>query len=291
MTVTSADLGVLAVIGILILAFIVFALRERKRQRSLFQWKIRQEWGNPPSGEWTQEELDSISHYTGRRGAGRFQIDDITWRDLDMDEVFLQMNQTVSSCGEDYLYSMLRLPEFQEEVLEERNRLAEFFASHKEEREQIQMMLRTIGKRKGYSVCDYIEALAGVPRKSIVKYVLMGAANLISILLFFVSPLLAVFLLLLAMTISGITHYRESQKIEKYLSCLSCLLRILKASEALGKCHFPELEIYTTQIRNSAADLQRIRRKCVALVSAKGVDLGFAAVLSYLNTFLLFPCG
>ena len=62
MTVTPEDLGVLAAIGILILAFVVIALRERSRQKSFFRNKIRRDWGKPPEGEWTAEELDSISH-------------------------------------------------------------------------------------------------------------------------------------------------------------------------------------------------------------------------------------
>lgn len=287
MTVTPEDLGVLAAIGILILAFVVIALRERSRQKSFFRNKIRRDWGKPPEGEWTAEELDSISHYTRRRSEGRFQIDDITWNDLDMDEVFLQMNHTVSSCGEDYLYSMLRLPEFNPEVLDERNRLAEFFRTREKEREQVQMMLRIIDKRKGYSVSDYIDALSSVPHKSIVKYVLMAVASLVSIIMFFISPLAAVFLLILTMAVNGITHYRESQEIEKYLSCLSCVLRILKASEEISKCRIPEIGGYAERIRSSASGLQKIRRKCVTLVSAKGVDLGFAAIMSYLNNFFM----
>ena len=98
-------------IGILVLAFVGVALKERVQQKHVFLNKLRREWGNAPSGEWTVEELESISHYTRRREKGRFKVDDITWNDLDLDSVFLQMNSTVSSCGEDYLYSLLRLPE------------------------------------------------------------------------------------------------------------------------------------------------------------------------------------
>ena len=150
-------------IGILVLAFVGVALKERVQQKHVFLNKLRREWGNAPSGEWTVEELESISHYTRRREKGRFKVDDITWNDLDLDSVFLQMNSTVSSCGEDYLYSLMRLPEFDPEILKERDRLMEFFRSHKQEREKVQLMLRLIGKRKGYSVSDYLEAMGHSP--------------------------------------------------------------------------------------------------------------------------------
>ncbi len=37
-------------------------------------------------------------------------IDDITWNDLGMDEVFKCINNTNSSVGQEYLYKMLREP-------------------------------------------------------------------------------------------------------------------------------------------------------------------------------------
>ena len=288
MTVTADDLIVIALIGILILAFVVIAVRENRRQKKYFLLKIRREWGCPPSGEWTQEELDSISHYTRRRSGGRFQVDDITWNDLDMDAVFLQMNGTVSSCGEDYLYSLLRLPEFDESVLKERDRLAEYFGSHPKEREQVQLMLRVIGKRKGYSVADYIDALDTAPKRSAAKYVLLGLLGVASIVMFFIAPLIAVFLLILVMAVNGTIHYRESREIEKYMSCLACILRILRAAEELGKCRIEEISGYAEQIRKHAAVFRGVRRKSVTLTSEKGVDAtGISALTAYLNTFFM----
>ena len=287
MVITMEDIAVLAAIGILILAFVLLAVRENARQRKNFQAAIRRLWGQPPEGEWSADDLESISHYTAKRSGGRFLIDDITWNDLDLDGIFLQINSTVSSCGEDYLYSLLRLPEFDEAVLKDRDRLITFFETHVKEREQVQMLLRLIGKRKRYSVSEYLDALEAVPVKSIRKYVCMALAGVISIALFFVHPLAAVALFLLTMIINGITHYRESQEIEKSLACLSCVLRILKAADALGKCSIPELESCSSQIRKNATSLQGIRKKCVTLVSAKGGDTGLTMIFSYLNNFFL----
>lgn len=284
---TPENIAGIVFVGILVLAFVVIAVKENGQQKHFFLNKIRREWGNPPSGEWTSEELESISHYTKRRESGRFKIDDITWNDLDLDEVFLQMNGTVSSCGEDYLYSMLRLPEFDESILQERNRLIEFFRTHKKEREQVQLMLRFIGKRKGYSASDYLDAMGTAPVRSVARYVIQAAAAGAAIVLFFFSPLAAVLMLVLMLCVNGITHYRESEKIEPYLSCLSCILRILKASELIGSTKIPEIAQYSETIRKSAAPLQGLRRKCVMLVSSKGVDLGAAAILTYLNSYFL----
>lgn len=284
---TPENIAGLVFIGILAFAFVTVAVRENGQQKHMFLNKIRREWGNPPSGEWTSEELASISHYTGRRKKNRFQVDDITWNDLDLDDVFLQMNSTVSSCGEDYLYSLLRLPEFDQDILKERDRLVEFFRTHKQERETIQLMLRFIGKRKGYSVSDYLEAMSSAPVRSVARYVIQAVIAGAAFVMFFISPLIAVLVLVLMLIVNGLTHYRESEKIEPYLSCLSCILRLLKAGELIGKCRIPEIAAYSKKIQEAGAPLQGLRRKCVMLVSAKGVDLGAAAIFTYLNSYFL----
>ncbi len=58
-------------------------------------------------------DLERISHYYQKIKGDGFVIDDITWNDLDMDRIYMLLNQTVSSPGEDVLYAMLKdLPFF-----------------------------------------------------------------------------------------------------------------------------------------------------------------------------------
>ena len=115
----------------LITAFLVTliaaAVRNRKRQEKNFLDRVKKSWGQAPDREYTYEEFESISHYARRHQGEDFFIDDITWNDLDMDRIFMLINNTVSSCGEEYLYSILRKPLFDQKSLDERNRLVEFF--------------------------------------------------------------------------------------------------------------------------------------------------------------------
>ena len=119
----------LTIAAIFIIAAVVM-IRDKKKQRRWFLAKLRRMWGSVADREYTTEELDSISHYAKKHQNGRFMVDDITWNDLNMDQIFMVMNTTVSSCGEDVLYRMLRIPEFDVDVLEERNRLIEYFRTH-----------------------------------------------------------------------------------------------------------------------------------------------------------------
>lgn len=93
--------------------FVTMFQENKRRQREFFQ-KIKKGWGQIPDREYTWDKLEQIAQYYRERKDDRFVIDDITWNDLDMDRVFMLLNQTVSSPGEDYLYYMLRTPEFRE---------------------------------------------------------------------------------------------------------------------------------------------------------------------------------
>ena len=92
-------------------------------------------------------------------------IDDITWNDLQMDEIFIRINNTLSSCGEDVLYQILRQPQMDRNVLDERERLIAYFQTHEEERIQVLTRVNEVKKIWKMSIADYIDALKDVDRQ------------------------------------------------------------------------------------------------------------------------------
>ena len=72
---------------------------DNSRQRKWFLAKVHRLWGSVAEREYTWEELESISHYAKHQQEEKFMIDDITWNDLGMDQIFMLLNTTVSSCG------------------------------------------------------------------------------------------------------------------------------------------------------------------------------------------------
>ena len=51
----------------------------------------------------------------------KFFIDDITWNDLDMEEVYERINTASSSVGQEYLKKTLRSLEFDTAILKSRD--------------------------------------------------------------------------------------------------------------------------------------------------------------------------
>ncbi|MEE1195824.1 MAG: DNA mismatch repair protein MutS, partial [Lachnospiraceae bacterium] len=197
---------------ILVLIFVVFAyttVRDAIKKNRRFLEHAKKFWGKVPDREYTYEEFRSISDYARRRKGEDFFIDDITWNDLDMDQIFMLANNTVSSCGEEYLYEMLRKPLFDQEKLDERNRLIEFFRTNEDTRIKVQKMLAKIGKTYGISLGEYIYRLQDVPRKSNRKYILLAAAMLFSLVSLFFMPVVGIIGILVLMVYNMILHTRE----------------------------------------------------------------------------------
>lgn len=269
--------------GILILcaAMIIW---DKIRQRKWFLRHLKQRWGTIPDREYTQEELESISHYARRHEGEPFMIDDITWNDLQMDEIFIRMNNTLSSCGEDVLYQMLRQPQMHREVLEERERLIAYFQTHEEERIQVLTRVKEVKKIWKMSIADYIDALKDVDRTGRAKYPMLAGLSVAAIIATLIKPIPCMFLLLLMLCVSAMVHTRDSKKIEPYLNCFVCILRLLRAADQFEKLDNPVIQTYLDRIREGRKKMKNFRRGAFLVASTNSVQDGLEAiVVSYLR--------
>ena len=78
----------LAVAVILLVQYILF---KRRQYRTMCR-KVREQWGKIPDREYSLEEFEKISHYFKNKKGKDGVLDDITWNDMGMDDIFLLMN-------------------------------------------------------------------------------------------------------------------------------------------------------------------------------------------------------
>ena len=75
--------------------------------------RLRRQFGTVPEVNYFPGDMGHIrSYFDFRRDTGRdgFLLDEITWNDLEGDEVFRRINPGLTTSGEQYLYYMLRSP-------------------------------------------------------------------------------------------------------------------------------------------------------------------------------------
>lgn len=260
---------ILWAVGILLL-FILLIARENRKQKKMIRKKIRRIYGNVPEREYETGDLEKISHYFRRKQDERFRIDDITWNDLDMDHIYMLVNQTMSSPGEDVLYDMMRTPLFKKEEIQKRDQLIEFFGKNQEKREQMQLLLSTIGKTRYGSLSDTLLALEDAPYVSPGIHIAMLCALLLSlVILAGVSPLYGFFLFFVLSVTNLIVYYscRDKRLIDAYLDCFSSLLRMLGAADKMENVDWPEVQEQMKCIRKGKQAFHSFRKRAVFLTS------------------------
>lgn len=232
----------IGIIALLLLSVAAVMLSENKRRKLFLQQKLKNAWGQIPDREYTYEDFHHISQFFHKREKEGFFIDDITWNDLDMDRIFMLLNQTFSAVGGDCLYDILRKPVFEEKELKYRNRLMLFFAKNQEIREQVQTILASVRKSGSNSIYENIHVTTEVNIKG--KNVQIGfcSAFFLSLLVFILAPNPGVFLFLLVCVVNIGAYMTQKQEVDAYLSSFRNVLQLLEAYKKLEKLKIPELE-------------------------------------------------
>lgn len=118
-------------------------LFKKRRTMQMF----RQQWGcdprDLPAAYMSRDRLKLTRLYYEKYGRGG--TDDVTWSDLEMDEVFFRINHTRSFAGEQILYLQLHEPAEEEELSFFEN-LASLFGQDEEGRLLYEYRLNDLGK-------------------------------------------------------------------------------------------------------------------------------------------------
>ena len=137
-------------------------------------------WGKSADRNYSEEQWNAIVSYYKvlEKKAEESQkhefVDDITWNDLDMDEVYQVWNHTRTSIGEEYLYAALRRPIASDTEMEERERVITYLLENTQERMYLQEALAEIGKLERMSVYDHLELIQDMKPIGALPHILAG---------------------------------------------------------------------------------------------------------------------
>lgn len=268
----------------LFLALMAKGFYDNQKEEAKFVEKLREEYGKMPQKEYSLERSKSISGYYQKHREG-FTIDDITWNDLDMDEVLKQLDTTLSSAGEEYLYSMLRKPCMEEKELLRREKIITWFMEHEQERSACQLLFSKLGHTGKFSLYDYLDYLDRLGErkngKHIVALVLLGG----SVGLMFFRFLPGFLALLCVLIYNYITYFKIQKEIAPYLTSFSYLFRLFYGADKLQSEQIPVLEEEFCRLRRAYASMGNFRRGAFLLMS-RGRAMGAGSPLDMVFDFL-----
>ncbi len=217
----------------LLLIFISGTINERKMFRQ-YKEKLRVEYGNYNKREYKTEEFSHIDGYF-KKHKPDYYLDEITWNDLNMDDVFMQLDYAKSSAGDEYLYYLLRTPKTNNADWDSFEDKVTFFMENEKERIALQTALYKMGYTGKYSIYDYLDNLDTLGKRSSTKSIVADIALLLSIAFMFVNlswGLIAFFIILFN---NLRTYFQKKGEIEPYITSFRYLFRVLDEIDELKK--------------------------------------------------------
>lgn len=276
-------------IAVFLVVFFVGGILIQKSNEKKAAERIKNSFGMVPELEYSYEKYESIGYYFREMAkkhpedAEHTVIDDITWHDLDMDKVYITMNATQSSIGEEYLYYLLRTPELNEEKLRKREELVEFFSKNAEKRVELQSELHKAGRINNVSVYEYLSRLGSVRDESNFKHIMCIVLLLASVLSIVVVPVIGIVALFMVFFYNIFSYFKRKSEIENYYSVVAYILRTLELSDRICKRTEKELEPYIEVLREQGKLFKSITRGASLIVSKKSSGDILEVAVDYLR--------
>lgn len=274
------------VLGIIVV-FFAKGIYDQRRNRILFRQQLKKNYGKYPTREYSPEQYASIARYY-EKNRKSYAIDEITWNDLDMDSVFQQMNHTYSSAGEEYLFYRLHTPEQTGDRQMTDEKLIRYFMEHEEERMDLQMVFRQIGKTGKYSLFDYLQFLDTLGKRDNGKHIFGNVLYLLAIGLIFFKPFLGVTLFLVVMCYNIITYSKEKSEIEPYFVSMKYILRIVDGVDMIADLHCSGIQEQVEELNTLKKEFGSFKRKSMLLGRGGGTGELAEALLVYLKMMFHF---
>lgn len=162
-----------------------------------------------------------------------YDLDDITFQDLNLDDVFESLDSTKSSLGEEVLYTMLRKPLMSIEELKNREADIAYYTEHEDEKIKTQRILSSLSKVKKISIFEYLNSLDKIEIISNLKLYLAIIMMLISVCILFVNTIAGVICITISYVVSVIRYFGLKEKITPYFICVSYLCKAVRVGSTV----------------------------------------------------------
>lgn len=212
-------------------------------------------------------------------------IDDKTWSDLDMDNIFEKTDRNISPIGRQYLYKMMRTYEKDQAILNERFKLYDLFKENPVLREEIQVILYKMNTDRGYYIPNLLfDKLPEKPRGYKLIYLFSLLFLIAFLFMFFIKEFLLVTIFF------GITNIlirkNFDRKIYTHISSIYYLNKMfqtaVKLSGIVNDHKIPQLD----SLKENKKLIEKLSKKLGWLLDdSEKFETVQGLAAAYLNTF------
>ncbi len=257
-----------------LLLFILFIMGkgylDSKHSEKEFIKKLHKEYGAENNREYKPGEIEAhISMYYKKHEASH-QIDDITWYDLNMDDVYRKINYSHSAAGDEYLYYKLRTPVQRAEELECFENHVRYFMEHEEERVAMQVQFARLGRMGKYSLYEYLDYLDTLGERNSIRYFLAIILVFLAVSMMFYSTPIGLCALLIILCRNMIFYFKEQKEIEPYITSFHYISRLLAAADSIAGEPVEEIAKERKALRDGYHAMDNFRKNSFIVLSGSG---------------------
>lgn len=258
----------LIVIAVLVFIFFLGYIREKGLRKELLN-EIETNFGKENSRKYTSDELKAIrGFHKGTKPL--FEIDDITWNDLDMWSVFKRINYCYSSSGDEYLYHLLKSPYISDFDFTSFEEKVDGLCVDMKKRSKLCLCLYDMGRSGKYSVSDYLNSIEKAKTGNITADIIMLILYIPAIALCFYNALMGVASILLLIVIEVSSYFRKKRSIEQYITCVEYIYGIIINSESLLSMDIEAINEEIRQLKALSKCFSRFKRFSAVLIGKYG---------------------
>lgn len=239
---------VLIIIAVVILLVVLDIFSRLKVKET-----VRSNWGKIPyQPRFDKEESLKDAWLTEKKfRSWDSEIDDLTWYDLDIFEVFEGINSTYSSVGSEALYQRLRSFDFGEDYQLEK--LIAFYQENPQLRERIQYQFARLGKKDHNFAKQYLADGKSKKIGRVGLFIFLGLLPLVGVGLLLLGQVLGIYLAIGGLVFNTVYYLVKKQTLETELNSMSYLVSTISAANQLAKMTTPlqkELKQQTKPLRD-----------------------------------------
>lgn len=273
------------ILGIIVGLLVISVFMELSNRRKI-KTRVKKQWGSWPRQRRIDSEKSLKKAYEQLKPSLKKEsyIDDITWNDLDMFEIFKLINHTYSSIGSEALYRRLRSFNLDDKDQVKTEALVDYYDKNPAQREKIQYLFAQLGKHDNNYVVKHLTDHTKKQFFHFGVYLILGSFPIIGITLLF-TPLAQYGLMLTVGSLIFNLLYSQMNKmsIGSELTSMSYLVQTISTAKQIAKINQPlkeELEI-------NLKSLKRI--PLFSFAFRMGGNNEGEIIFDYLNMFFMLP--
>ena len=240
----------------LVLAIAVAVVQAVLTGRARAVARLRAEWGQPRSRDYRMDAI-ADSHRSRAAGEGSDALDDRTWNDLHLDEVFAVCDRTMSTLGQHALYHRLRgVPAGRH--LEAFEALVTRMTEDAPARERAQLALGRLTDPRGYDLWWLAQRDVLPPRRWHVLFPVLALVTFgVAVALPFRLSLVPLFLLMVAVNVA--VRNATDRHVRDVAGTFRQLAPVIAVGQALGFLDGHAIAPIVAPLRTEAPRLNRLK--------------------------------